>query len=146
MLQAEQVTRAHSSFVEVVRALGLLRPDTTPCGQPISITEAHAIGELHAVGPLTQQDLAQRLRLQKSTVSRLVNQLDRGGLTKRTPNPADARSVLVRLTRKGNTRAVRLEAARQQLFSALLDTRTAAERCRITDGLELLQQAAHDIE
>ena len=46
---AEQL---QSAFIGVVRALGLLRPDTTPCGQQMSITEAHALGDLYARGPV----------------------------------------------------------------------------------------------
>jgi DNA-binding MarR family transcriptional regulator len=130
-------------FAAVVRALGLLRPDTTPCGQPMSITEAHAIGELHAAGPLTQQELADRLRLQKSTVSRLVDELCADGLVNRSPNPADKRSVLLVLTPLGTRRAKRLDAARRKLFARLLDQLPRDERRVVIAGLDRLEQATH---
>ncbi len=104
----DDVARLQGAFASVVRALGLLRPDTTPCGQRISVTEAHAIAELHDRGPLTQQALAAALGLQKSTVSRLVDQLAADDLAARAPNPSDHRSVLVELTPNGKQRASRL--------------------------------------
>ncbi len=130
------------SFAGLIRALGLLRPDTTPCGQPMSITEAHAIGELHHGGPATQQRLATALRLQKSTVSRLVDQLEAAGIATRQPNPADRRSVLVSLTALGTSRAERLDDARRALFSRLLDELDPAERATVVAGLSRLKEAA----
>jgi DNA-binding MarR family transcriptional regulator len=134
--------KLQASFASVVRALGLLRPDTTPCGQPMSVTEAHAIGELHAAGHLTQQRLADRLRLQKSTVSRLVAELCADGLVTRSTNPDDRRSVLLELTALGRKRAERLAAARQALFGRLLDRLTAEERRLVIAGLDRLARAA----
>lgn len=141
MVASEDAASVQVSFASLVRALGLLRPDTTPCGQPMSITTAHAIGELHAAGPLTQQDLADRLRLQKSTVSRLVDEMCAGDLAARSKNPADQRSVLVDLTPHGRVRAERLEEARRQKFTGLLSQLTADECRVVVAGLGLLEGA-----
>jgi DNA-binding MarR family transcriptional regulator len=130
------------SFSGLIRALGLLRPDTTSCGQPMSVTEAHTIGELHQGGPATQQCLADALRLQKSTVSRLVDQLEADGVVTRQPNPDDRRSVLVSLTKLGASRAERLDDARRTLFSRLLDELEPGERAMVVAGLTRLNEAA----
>jgi DNA-binding MarR family transcriptional regulator len=137
--------RLEAAFVGVVRSLGLLRPDTTPCGQPMSITEAHALGELSADGPLTQRDLAARLRLEKSTVSRLVGQLEERGLVDRHPNPADGRSLLVELTALGRKRARRLEGARKELFGRLIAELSPRDRRLVVDGLGRLAEAAQEM-
>jgi len=126
----------------LVRTLGLLRPDTTPCGQPITVTEAHALGELHDRGPLTQRELAVALGLQKSTVSRLVDQLDERDLARRSPNPVDRRSVLVTLTENGTVRAGRLAHARQALFADLIERLDPSDRRTVIDGLTRLEEAA----
>lgn len=143
MSRSGDAAQIQASFGDLVRALGLLRPDTTPCGQPMSISEAHAIGELHAAGPLTQRGLADRLRLQKSTVSRLVDELCAKGLVERGANPLDRRSVLLELTPLGTTRAERLAAARQEHFGRLLDRLTAQERQIVVAGLGKLARAAN---
>lgn len=130
------------SFSTLIRALGLLRPDTTPCGQRMSVTEAHAIGELNGSGPLTQQHLASALRLQKSTVSRLVDQLEANGIVTRATNPADRRSVLVSLTALGANRAERLDDARRALFTRLLSEVPPDQRATVITGLTRLKDAA----
>jgi DNA-binding MarR family transcriptional regulator len=140
--EEDDIAHLQGAFASVIRALGLLRPDTTPCGQPISVTEAHAIAELHDNGPLTQQALAAALGLQKSTVSRLVDQLVAGDLAARTPNPSDRRSVLVALTPNGTQRARRLATARRALFAGLLDQLDGEARRTIIDGLNHLGEAA----
>jgi len=134
--------KLQASFSSVVRDLGLLRPDTTPCGERMSITEAHALNELHAEGSLTQQGLAGRLRLQKSTVSRLVDGLWADGLAKRRTNPADRRSVIIELTSRGARRAEQLATARRELFGRLLDQLTTEEGRMVIDGLDRLARAA----
>lgn len=46
-------------------------------------------------------DLAKRIRRTKSTVTTLVEKLERNGYVERLPDPADSRGVLVRLTGQG---------------------------------------------
>jgi DNA-binding MarR family transcriptional regulator len=108
----------------------------------MSVSQAHAISELHAVGPLSQKGLADRLRLQKSTVSRLVDELCAAGLVTRRRNPRDRRGVLLELTSVGTRRAERLASAREALFGGLLDRLTAAERRVVVAGLSQLARAA----
>lgn len=136
---AERLQRAFSGMV---RSLGLLRPDTTPCGQPITVTEAHALSELRDRGPMTQQHLAAALGLQKSTVSRLVDQLEERDLSSRSPNPNDRRSVLVGLTDNGAIRAERLSESRRDLFAGIIERLDANDRRTVIDGLTRLEEAA----
>lgn len=108
----------------------------------MSITEAHAVNEVYRAGPVSQQHLAAALRLQKSTVSRLIDQLEADGVVKREMNPADRRSVLVSLTALGSKRAGRLDDARRELFSRLLADLTPDERTMVVAGLSRLKEAA----
>ncbi|WP_068921084.1 MarR family winged helix-turn-helix transcriptional regulator [Planobispora rosea] len=124
-----------------VRAFGLHQPDQTPCGQPIPVSEAHALGELARDGALRQSDLARRLRLEKSTTSRLVTQLIKRGWAERTPAPDDGRGVLVQLTPPGVTAAARLAEARAARFSAVLDRVPEGERDDVLRALTTLTEA-----
>jgi DNA-binding MarR family transcriptional regulator len=144
MARSDDAAKLQACFTSVVRALGLLRPDTTPCGQHMSVTEAHAITEIHDAGSLTQQALADGLRLQKSTVSRVVDELCADGLARRKAHPTDRRSVLLELTPLGTRRAERLTAARQALFNGLLDRLTKEDRSVVLAGLDRLARAAHE--
>jgi len=70
-------------LVAFVRAFGLHRPDETPCGAPVPVSEAHALAVLAQLGPLTQSQLVRHLALRKSTVSRLVDQIVARGWAQR---------------------------------------------------------------
>ncbi|MFI6510927.1 MarR family winged helix-turn-helix transcriptional regulator [Streptosporangium sp. NPDC050855] len=129
------------AVVRFVRAFGLHQPDRTPCGQPVPVSEAHALGELARDGALRQSELAHRLRLEKSTTSRLVTQLIDRGWAERTPAPDDGRGVLVRLTPSGVSAAHRLAEARSQRFSAVLDRVPEGERAGVLRALTILTEA-----
>jgi DNA-binding MarR family transcriptional regulator len=127
-----------------VRAFGLHQPDQTPCGQPVPVSEAHALAELDRDGPLTQLELAGRLRLEKSTVSRLASQLFGRGWVQRVKRDGDARLVWLGLTKTGRKAASELAAARAARFAHLLDAIPADQRQTVIDALTLLVEASHD--
>lgn len=129
-----------------VRAFGLHQPDQTPCGQPIPVSEAHALGELARDGALRQSDLTHRLRLEKSSTSRLVTQLINRGWAERTPAPDDGRGVLVRLTPEGVKAAQRLAEARTQRFSDVMDRVPEGERADVLRALTILTEAMNEPE
>lgn len=130
--------------VAFVRAFGLHRPSETPCGKPVPVSEAHALAELARDGGLTQRDLAARLRLEKSTVSRLAGQLVARGWAEREPHPSDGRAVLVRLTDRGENVAAEIEEARRRRFASLLDRIPEGAREDVLRVLGTLREALDD--
>ncbi|GIH81096.1 hypothetical protein Plo01_75250 [Planobispora longispora] len=127
-----------------VRVFGLHQPDRTPCGTPVPTSEAHALGELAHEGELRQVELVQRLRLEKSTTSRIVTQLVRRGWAERSAAPDDGRGVLVRLTPQGHQAAQNLAAARRARFGAALERIPAGERDAVLRALALLTEAVDE--
>jgi DNA-binding MarR family transcriptional regulator len=130
--------------VAFVRAFGLHRPSETPCGKPVPVSEAHALAELARDGGLTQRDLAARLRLEKSTVSRLAGQLVARGWAERERHPTDGRAVLLRLTESGERVAGEIEEARRRRFAELLDRIPEDAREDVLRVLGTLQEALDD--
>jgi hypothetical protein len=61
--------------------------------------------DLAAFGSMRQGELAARLQLEKSTVSRLVRQMEAHGWIQRNSDRHDGRAVLIRLTRQGRETA-----------------------------------------
>ncbi len=81
----------------------------------MGLTHAGLIA-LHSLrdGPLPQRTLAQHCQVTDQTMSRTLDRLAKAGFVTRTPDPADARRHLTRLTSAGRTiheRAVRAEPA-----------------------------------
>src|SRR5471032_2966821 len=112
--EPETVFQDH--MVLLVRSLGLHMPDQTPCGQPVSVGEAHALLEIAREPGITQNGLAARLKLEKSTVSRIVGQLATRGWVSRDRDTSDARFVLLRLTQCGITANANIAASRSAKF------------------------------
>ena len=134
-------------FVGLIHAFGVLKTDSTPCGQPMSVSTAHAICELLQHGPLRQGELAARIGLTTSSVSRLVNQLEQKGWASRH-NPAeggDKRLRLITLTSQGDDVARKVLDARAERFDALLAAIDPTRHDDVVDALHLLREAADEL-
>lgn len=78
----------------------VLMEDRDCCGG-LTVTQCHPLLELDAMGEASLSDLAGRLDLDPSTLSRTVDGLVRSGLVDRRPNRLDRRYVVLSLTPKG---------------------------------------------
>ena len=111
---------------ELVRELGLLGGRVPRFG--CTPTQGHALLELREAG-LDLAELAERLRLDKSTVSRALGALTRQGLARSRVPRGDRRMRSFELTRRGRDVSARLDAwAHERAASALerLDDGTRA--------------------
>jgi DNA-binding MarR family transcriptional regulator len=140
----EEAAAAQEALQRFVRNFGLHQPDRTPCGQPLPVSEAYAVAELHREGRMRQVELARRLRLEKSTVSRLVTNLANRGWVRRHAADDDGRGVHLELTDAGATAAERLATARQARFAALLDRVPGDRRAALVAALQLLAEATDE--
>ncbi|HMJ05308.1 MAG TPA: MarR family transcriptional regulator [Chthoniobacterales bacterium] len=132
------------AMMALVRSFGLHRPHGTPCGRPIPVAEAHALTDLATDGPMNQGELARRLRLEKSTVSRLVRQLEKRRWIRRAGHAQDGRVVLLQLTAEGRRAAERLGSARSAKFDQLLAGIPKTKRAQILAALTTLVAAMED--
>lgn len=131
-------------MIAFIRAFGLHRPEQTPCGEPISVAEAHALMELVKQQPVSQTTLGERLHLVKSTVSRVVGLLERRRYLERRRDPNDGRAVQLWLTENGRHAAAHLANARQAKFARLLEHIPVEERDAVLATLKTLVEALHD--
>ncbi len=129
-------------MIALIRAFGLHKPDETPCGEPVSVAEAHALMELaREDGPLVQKELAARLRLEKSTVSRLVGMLEERGWVGRCRSPKDGRALEVSLTEAGRKAAAEIAGARRAKFARVLEAMPEGERASVLEAMKTLEEA-----
>lgn len=92
------------------------------CCQDVTVTQFYALESLARHGPLTLNLLASHLYLDKSTVSRVVNALERKKLLRRRPHREDRRAVLLEVTGAG-----------RQLYDSIRDDIEERERRLIAD-------------
>jgi DNA-binding MarR family transcriptional regulator len=143
MVGSEQLpNELHNRIVEFVRAFGLHRPDETPCGAPVPVSEAHALAVLAERGALVQGELGTYLGLTKSTVSRLIDQLERRGWALRRTGDGDGRRRLVELSTEGNKVAADIARRRGERMARLLDNIPEADRPPVLAALDALVEAA----
>ncbi len=134
-------TTLQEQMVALVRAFGLHQPERTPCGQPLPVAEAHALHELARSAPMAQRDLARWLRLEKSTVSRLVAILEQKGWVARQRSTTDGRVLMLELTVAGKTIASQLAEARQARFARLTVAIPNEQRAAVLSALHILVKA-----
>ena len=79
--------------------VGQLKDETTCCG--VSLAQCHALLEIGKQKETTISDLADTLRLDKSTLSRTIDGLVRIGLVDRVINPDDRRFMRIALSDQG---------------------------------------------
>lgn len=138
------VLNAQDSLMRFVRNFGLHQPDHTPCGQPLPVSEAYALVEMARHGRLRQMELARRLKLEKSTVSRLVSNLVGRGWIHRHPAAEDGRGIQLELTEAGASAAARLAEARRRRFTALLARIPDDQRHAVVQALRTLAEATDE--
>lgn len=100
--------------------------------------------EIHGHGGLSVGDLRERLEAPKQSLARALNELEREGLTRRSPSQRDGRRRLVELTESGkNLASAAADRRREALRAALLIAGPSAA-AGAWDVLALLADARTD--
>lgn len=94
---------------------------------------------LDAEGPLAQQAIGERQRVDRTTVTGMVDELEGLGLVRRARHPTDRRAHLVTLTAPGRRRLGRARRIGVQAEADALAALTPKERATL---LELLARVA----
>jgi DNA-binding MarR family transcriptional regulator len=119
---------------QLIRLSRILEPHSG-AGTHASMSEVMALGELADVEAMSQHELARRLGLEKSTVSRLVAGLVDRGWVSRQRNPDNRRLYRLQLTHDGQTAAKQIGKQLRAQHTHLLSGLTQAERQGLAIGL-----------
>ncbi|EAP94213.1 bifunctional helix-turn-helix transcriptional regulator/GNAT family N-acetyltransferase [Vibrio splendidus] len=127
---------------QLVRQLGMLDKD---CGDiALPPIQAHTLIELEQQ-PLTVNQLADKLNIDKSNASRAVNNLAKNSLIQTSPHPNDKRSVVASVTEQGIKTLAQLHSQQNQFYDSVLERLTEAETQQVSGGikhyLKALQQS-----
>ncbi|HVY44965.1 MAG TPA: MarR family transcriptional regulator [Minicystis sp.] len=95
---------------DMAREVGLTGPQLT------------VIKLLESLGDLSLSTLSERIRAQNSTVTGIIDRMEREGLVRRERSAEDRRVVYIRLSDKGHKLAQRIEVEPMEIFKqALVD-------------------------
>ncbi len=118
---------------QLVRQLGMLDKD---CGDiALPPIQAHTLIELEQQ-PLTVNQLADKLNIDKSNASRVVNNLARNSLIQTSPHPNDKRSVVASVTEQGINTLAQLHSQQNQFYDSVLERLTEAETQQVSGGIK----------
>lgn len=137
--------RLRASVQTFVRRFGLLLASSTPCGQPMATSHAHALMVLLAAGrPVRQNELGEALCIDKSNVTRLCAQMEERGHVTQTQAADDRRGRVVALTDKGARVGREVKQASERRFEQLLDRIPRQQRRMVLAGLAALNDALEE--
>jgi DNA-binding MarR family transcriptional regulator len=93
---------------------------------------------------ISQNGLAAKLRLEKSTVSRIVTSLAKRGWLERMRDSDDSRVVRLRLTRLGTRVVGNLTKSRAEKFSRVFEAIPPHRRAAVLESLSLLSEVLNE--
>lgn len=124
---------------EVVRELGMLAQTYAPAG--VTHSQCHALLELDRAGALTVGELAQRLRLDKSVVSRLGRQLVERKLVRTRSPDDDRRKKVLTLAASGRRLVRRIHRSADARVDEALRMLRPEQRAAVLQGMGLYASA-----
>ena len=124
----------------LVRGLGILeKSEASCCG--VSLSQCHCIVEIGRKGETSLNELASILNLNKSTMSRTINNLVKQDLVERKTNPEDRRYMRITLTDNGNKIYTEIEENMTLYFEKFLDDIPGNKRYQVMESVQLLLEA-----
>lgn len=124
----------------LVRDLGILeKSDASCCG--ISLAQCHAIVEIGRKETISLVDLSGLLGLDKSTMSRTINNLVESDFVIREADRKNRRYVIIQLTEKGRSVFKDIEESMETYYRDIFNTIPESKREQVLESLALLKEA-----
>jgi DNA-binding MarR family transcriptional regulator len=138
-----QAENMHRLTKELLRKYQLRDRNEIICGG-ISISQCYALDLLGDHGEMTMQALAQKMFLDKSTTSRVVDPLVKRRLVARRFDDSDRRMIFVVLTPAGAKLLAEIRDCQVQSQRQILERIPERQRRQLVESLELLSHAVQD--
>ena len=107
-------------------------------GSDLTAPQWATLAKLYEIGPTSQNLLGRMVALDAATIKGVVDRLAARGLTETSPDPDDARRVVVALTETGRAEAEKGFATAQRITDETLAPLSPEERTRVIALLKSL--------
>jgi len=124
----------------LVRSLGVLEKSDASCCC-VTRTQCHAIAEIGRKEKISLVDLADLLGVDKSTMSRTVNNLVETDLAVRDLDTENRRYVIIQLTKKGRIVFQNIEQSMESYYKSIFGSIPEEKRDQVLESLQLLTLA-----
>jgi MarR family transcriptional regulator, organic hydroperoxide resistance regulator len=98
---------------------------------------------LEQIGDLSLSELSERIRAQNSTVTGIIDRMERENLVTRERSKEDRRVVFIKLTAKGRRLAEEIPVEPMEIFRGALESLSAAE---VRDLVKILGKVARRVQ
>lgn len=135
-----QVNQLRENTRRLEMNLGSINSADCCCGG-ISDSQCFMLVEIGRKPGITAKELSEILRLDKSGISRMIEELVQKGFVKREPSEEDRRYVVLNLTAKGIKRFEKIENDMNDRFKDILKKIPRDKRAQVIEALELYNAA-----
>ena len=136
MERRQLVEKSRQSFTRLARFINQLMREQLFCG-PVTVQQCYTLEAL-IDGPKSMSTLAAEVALHQSTLTRIVDKLEKQNLLTRRRKQNNQRSVEVQITEAGKQLHGFLEEQSSQLISELLDLIPENRRVAVVESMEEL--------
>jgi DNA-binding MarR family transcriptional regulator len=112
----------------------------------LTLTQLSALGTLQASGPIRLNELASREGISASTISKLIDVLERDAFVERSPDAGDGRASRVAITAAGIAVLEDLRRNGARLIDRALAALDASDRMALTAALPALERLVGWVE
>lgn len=124
----------------LIRNLGMLeKSEASCCGT--TIAQCHAVVEIGRGSQVSLNELAELLGLDKSTMSRTINNLVEDDLVIREIHPEDRRYITIELTDKGKEVFKSIERSMELYYKSIFKSIPEDKREQVLESLQFLAEA-----
>ncbi|HML32019.1 MarR family winged helix-turn-helix transcriptional regulator [Sporomusa sphaeroides] len=142
--EPQNISRMRNAIKLFMRSLGVLEGKKTFCYN-CTYAQCHVIWETAQESKISVNELATRLNISKSAVSRTVDDLVNKGYLERKPNPKDRRYVDIELTEKGQKTFQEIQLSSRQYFETILENIPENKRETTLDGIQTFSTALYQV-
>ena len=111
---------------------------------PIPFAQARLLSTIEDQGEARISDLAALDHCSQPTMTTQVRRLEDAGMVTRTPDPLDARAVLIRITPDGVAALRQARLDRGAAIDPYLERLSDSERQRLTEAVDVLRRLVED--
>ena len=127
----------------IMKKLGILQKNEAVCCG-VTMGQCYCLIEIGRAGKMSLNELAENLNLDKSTLSRTVDNLVQAGFVERMVNPESRRMLDIQLTPEGKTIYQGLDEKMNTYFFNILQSIPEEKRGQVVESVELLAQAIQE--
>jgi DNA-binding MarR family transcriptional regulator len=136
----DEVSQLKSTLQQIVSLLSML-DDTEKSCCGVTLAQCHALYEIGEAGSLSLVELTEKMKLDKSTLSRTVDQLVTKGYCQRIEHSGDRRYIVIKLTGQGGILYNEVRQNVDASFETIYNSLPAGKREQVLDSARLLLDA-----